>query len=295
MKKSVYLSRSNAGDAESYRAVKSVLEKMDVDIIEHTGGPYDASLVTSAEYLIVIPPRRVRSCSYHPKSSERIGKGQNDQIDKFIQCNSSDNVLIVRCVYPMREEIDLSPFSWKNKVENNWTDNYSMVTTTSAEDVEYFFDRKKKLIKIKKDPLDLDLDAYSDEAKLDSVTSPSQTYEDFAEALRKSRANIPEGAVTEPAGTGWGEVLPNLEWKQTAIYGVSGDKSGVRQFNPQNKRKEYGSFANVNAEVEMCNALIKDATEDILNTSIASLKYKISVSLVKVSGETTRPMLALAA
>lgn len=256
--RSVYLSRSNAGDAESYKAVKSVLEKMDVKIIEHTGGPYDASLVTSASCLIIIPPRRINSSSYADIiSRESIGKGQNDQIDAFIKCRNGNSncILVAKSVRPYREEIDFGRFLFKSSVEKNWTDSFASITCEGTiRDVDYFFDKKKVVKPIKGEPvdLDLDLDAYTVEEK--QPVQETSTYESLSNALRKGSGIVSRGNKWEPV---------TLE----------------SSISPEDEIELYKLYT----------------ADDAISMSILILKSKIRKSLVKVSAETTRPILALAA
>lgn len=94
----VYFSKSNECDPNDARAVREILDSLDIEIVEFTGGRYDPSIVDDCNYILFLPPKN----SLNPgmegsgKSIYDIGRGQYEQLDRFAFVNDNlSNIYII--------------------------------------------------------------------------------------------------------------------------------------------------------------------------------------------------------
>lgn len=83
----VYLSKSNACDYRTYRQVRELLETLDCEILEYTGGSYSNDDVLRSDMMVVIPPDYKSRIKHGDAKKVNIGRGQYDQIRDFFGRN----------------------------------------------------------------------------------------------------------------------------------------------------------------------------------------------------------------
>lgn len=92
----VYLSKSNTADPALVESTRSLLRKMDCEILEFMGGKYsnaDDRVLQSADALLIVPPLSQLEEDQYVYS---VGRGQWDQILKFSNNNADyDDIYIV--------------------------------------------------------------------------------------------------------------------------------------------------------------------------------------------------------
>lgn len=70
----IYISKSKVGNPDDLMQVRHHLSKLDVEILEYTGGSYTPKLLLSADILIVVPPSLDNGI---------VGKGQYTEVGTF--------------------------------------------------------------------------------------------------------------------------------------------------------------------------------------------------------------------
>lgn len=83
----VYLSKSNACNYRTYRQVRELLDTLDCEVLEYTGGSYSNVDVLRSDMMIVIPPDYTARIKHGDAKKVNIGRGQYDQIHDFFEIN----------------------------------------------------------------------------------------------------------------------------------------------------------------------------------------------------------------
>lgn len=83
----VYLSKSNACDFRTYKKVRELLETLDCEILEFSGGTYSNKDVLRSDMMVVIPPDYLSRTRHGDAQKVKIGRGQYDQIHDFLVKN----------------------------------------------------------------------------------------------------------------------------------------------------------------------------------------------------------------
>jgi hypothetical protein len=106
---SIYLAKSNRANPDAVSAVRTLLKRFDVDIVEFKGGPYSHKPLLDCEMLIVVP--ELSDDEYNDDEEYiNLGKGLFDQINAFKDENKNCDLLIVNYYHEGTQGLGLGTF-----------------------------------------------------------------------------------------------------------------------------------------------------------------------------------------
>src|SRR5688572_18299302 len=131
----VYFAKSNKCNPDNVMRVRSMLQSLDCEVLEFTGGTYSDKDLVESEKLVILPDTMLS------KDSARIGKGLYNQIETFGKTNGKDNILI--CYLITSTDVLVSRFV-KTEVDNptNWTDHGKVFFREEPVSITKFIFRK---------------------------------------------------------------------------------------------------------------------------------------------------------
>ncbi len=103
----VYLAKSNKANPDHIIAVRSLLSKFDVEVVEYTGGVYDNRPLLNSDLLVVLP--EISQIKTHPRNfgyTVPIGKGLYDQILVFAEHQADKHDLTPLADFDDDDEFD---------------------------------------------------------------------------------------------------------------------------------------------------------------------------------------------
>jgi hypothetical protein len=112
MNTSIYLGKSNRANPDHVMAVREVLSRFDVDIVEYKGGAYSHKQLLKSDMLVVVPEFDEDNESKNQQWVE-LGRGLHDQIMSFRKDRPVDHkcdMLIVNGYNRSTKEISLGSF-----------------------------------------------------------------------------------------------------------------------------------------------------------------------------------------
>lgn len=106
MKLKVYLAKSNRSNPDDVFAVRSVLSKYNVEVIEFSGGKYSHSDLCECDMLVVVPD--LTDISVLDNMEFPLGKGLHEQIEAFTNRGGDCGIFIVTSTLLSRTTNDVS-------------------------------------------------------------------------------------------------------------------------------------------------------------------------------------------
>jgi hypothetical protein len=107
MSTSIYLAKSNRANPDIVMAVRNILSRFDVTIVEFKGGAYSHKPLLECEMLVVVP-----DLSDDESNEEwvNVGKGLFNQVQAFILENKKCDLLVVNYYHEGTKELGLGEF-----------------------------------------------------------------------------------------------------------------------------------------------------------------------------------------
>ena len=124
----IYISKSKVGNPDDLMQVRRHLSKLDVDILEFTGGEYSPKLLKSADILIVVPPKL---------DSGIVGKGQYTEVETFdLKPRGGKDVPIYLVYNADSKDILIADIQDYNEtLEADWKSNYGDLAINSHQTI----------------------------------------------------------------------------------------------------------------------------------------------------------------
>ena len=130
----IYISKSKIGNPDDLMQVRRHLSKLDVEILEYTGGEYSPKLLKSADILIVVLPRL---------DSGIVGKVQYTEVHTFDHKSFGDPQPIYIVCGVNSKDIALAENSdYTETGVNDWKSNYGNLeySIEDSKDLNHFAD-----------------------------------------------------------------------------------------------------------------------------------------------------------
>lgn len=142
----VYLSKSNACSFQTYSRVRELLETLNCEILEFSGGVYSNKDVLRSQILLIVPPDYGMRNRYLDGKIVSIGRGQYEQIkdfaDQYYEKESHQKgaslsrwepidhetlILIVSHIDPGTGSVYVEEFKGERIVEDDWKTNWATI------------------------------------------------------------------------------------------------------------------------------------------------------------------------
>ncbi len=115
----IYISKSKVGNPDDLMQVRRHISKLDVEILEYTGGSYTPDLLLSANILIVVPPSL---------DSGIVGKGQYTEVEAFDEDSNALPIYLV-CNANSKDIRIANIEDYGETGKDDWKSNYGNLQT----------------------------------------------------------------------------------------------------------------------------------------------------------------------
>lgn len=118
------MSKSKAGNIDDLMKVRSLLAKLDIEVVEHMSGEYDSKLMTSCDEVLFLPPSLPEPYTFE----FTMGKGQSSERDRCeATCMKYSAIVIVS------DEVYIAPFTFERLLGRDWKTNFEEFSYDSAD------------------------------------------------------------------------------------------------------------------------------------------------------------------
>jgi len=157
----VYFSRSNASKINDVSAVKAELNKLDIEVIEHSGsGNYSHDAMLTCDKLLILPPVMVQN-----EDTINIGKGQYEQIQAFLNKHGNSDIWLVNDISNSYDDgdsgLNVQEFDCAEVMNTNWQTDYASIEGDNCACSITYYDNVHKFPKVEpgfiSEPVDMNL------------------------------------------------------------------------------------------------------------------------------------------
>lgn len=125
-KPKLYLAKSNMSDPNLIMQVRALLNELELELVEFSGGSYSDKPLLSCDHLLVIPP--------NPKQEDpRVGRGLSEQIRDF-EAKNDTTIFIFDHIED--DAIYIREFLDQDLIQRDWKENWAAVNTRNFDPID---------------------------------------------------------------------------------------------------------------------------------------------------------------